>query len=217
MAVNNVLFYRKHLNAQGQSMSLWDRFVVLEGLDGSGTTTQLNNLAAYCLKNKIDFESTFEPSKGFIGQAARAVLEKRESVSPLTLAQLFAADRREHVKEMEKLLKAGKWVFCDRYLFSSLAYQSLELDFNTVFELNKEFPLPAYCIYIECTVETSSQRRGGRTSVDLYEKEALQKRVMELYEQSFNQFYRDDHGFYRINGEDSAENVFTRILEILNL
>ncbi len=198
-------------------MSLWDKFVVLEGLDGSGTTTQLNNLASYCRTNNIPFESTFEPSRGFIGMAARAVLEKRETVSPLTLAQLFAADRREHIRQMEDLLKEGKWVFCDRYLFSSLAYQSLELDYVTVLDLNREFPLPGFCLYVECSVETSSLRRGNRSSEDLYEKEALQKRVMALYERAFHDFYPRGEGFYRIDGEKTAEEVFQNILDILNL
>jgi len=198
-------------------MSLWDKFVVLEGLDGSGTTTQLNNLASYCLKHNLEFERTFEPSDGFIGLAARAVLEKRETVAPLTLAQLFAADRREHVQKMKKLLEEGKWVFCDRYLFSSLAYQSLELDFDTVLELNKEFPMPGYCLYIECSVETSSLRRGNRGNVDLYEKEALQKRVASLYEQAFSHYYPQGQGLYRINGEEPAGKVFDEILKILKL
>jgi dTMP kinase len=198
-------------------MSLWDKFVVLEGLDGSGTTTQLNRLSSYCLENGIDSIRTFEPSDGFIGLAARAVLEKREKVDPLTLAQLFAADRREHVKMMNEQLENGKWVFCDRYLFSSLAYQSLHLDFETVLDLNKEFPLPGYCIYLECSVETSSSRRDKRESIDLFEKEALQKQVMSLYERAFTTFYPEGKGFYKINGETGADEVFQEIINVLNL
>jgi dTMP kinase len=198
-------------------MGLWDKFVVLEGLDGSGTTTQLNRLASHCRNKATDCIRTFEPSDGFIGQAARAVLEKREKVHPLTLAQLFAADRREHVQLMTEELEAGKWVFCDRYLFSSLAYQSLQLDFETVLEMNREFPLPGYCLYLECSVETSSNRRDKRESIDLFEKEAFQRKVISLYEKAFTTLYPDGNGFYRINGEDSADTVFLNIIEILGL
>lgn len=198
-------------------MNLWDKFVVLEGLDGSGTTTQLDKLTEYCSEKKIPFMRTFEPSDGFIGLAARAVLEKREKADPLTLAQLFAADRREHVRIMKEQLEAGKWVFCDRYLFSSLAYQSLHLDFDTVLDLNREFPMPGYCLYLECSIETSSRRRGNRDSADLFEKEALQKKVASLYEKAFSFFYPGDENLYRVNGERSAEEVFQEITALLKL
>ncbi|MBF9015163.1 MULTISPECIES: dTMP kinase [unclassified Oceanispirochaeta] len=198
-------------------MGIWDKFVVLEGLDGSGTTTQLNRLETYCLENSISCYRTFEPSDGFIGRACRDVLEKRESADPLTLAQLFAADRREHQKIIRERLEAGHWVFCDRYLFSSLAYQSLSLDFDTILDLNKDFPKPGFCLYVECSVETSAARRGGRDSEDLYEKEALQRRVADNYEKSFESFYPDSEGLYRINGEASADEVFKSILKTLSI
>ncbi len=204
-------------------MGIWDKFVVLEGLDGSGTTTQLNRLGSYCRENAIPCHRTFEPSDGFIGRAARAVLEKRETALPLTLAQLFAADRREHLTLMKQRLEEGEWVFCDRYLFSSLAYQSLGVDFDAVFDLNKDFPLPGFCFYIECSVETSASRRGDRDSVDLFEKESLQRKVMGHYEHAFSEFYAPDgkshpeKGFYRINGEQSADKVFSDLLKILKI
>ena len=204
-------------------MGIWDKFVVLEGLDGSGTTTQLNRLGSYCSENNIPFFHTFEPSDGFIGRAARDVLEKREKAHPYTLAQLFAADRREHLSLMEEHLEAGEWVFCDRYLFSSLAYQSLGVDFDSVFNLNKDFPLPGFCFYIECSVETSASRRGDRDSEDLFEKENLQRKVIGHYEHAFSEFYASDgkshpeKGFYRINGEQSADEVFSDLLKTLKI
>jgi dTMP kinase len=198
-------------------MGIWDKFVVLEGLDGSGTTTQLNRLETYCRENNISCYKTFEPSDAFIGRACRDVLEKRECVDPLTLAQLFAADRREHLKIIKERLEAGHWVFCDRYLFSSLAYQSLSLDFDTILDLNKNFPKPGFCLYVECSVETSAARRGDRDSEDLYEKEALQRRVASYYEKSFEAFYPDSTGLYRINGEATADEVYSSILKILAL
>ena len=204
-------------------MGIWDKFVVLEGLDGSGTTTQLKRLSAYCSEKGIPCYQTFEPSDGFIGRAARDVLEKREKAHPYTLAQLFSADRREHLALMKEKLEAGEWVFCDRYLFSSLAYQSLGVDFDKVLDLNRDFPLPGFCLYLECSVETSASRRDDRESADLFEKENLQRKVRGHYEHAFAEFYAPDgdshpeKGFYRIDGEQSVDKVFSRILEILKI
>jgi len=198
-------------------MSLWNKFVVLEGLDGSGTTTQMNRLEEYCRRNNIPCWKTFEPSNGFIGRAAREVLEGREKVHPLTLAQLFAADRREHVKAMEDHLKRGEWVLCDRYYYSSLAYQSLELPFETVRDLNREFPLPGHCFYLQCSVETSARRRGGRDSEDIYETDALQKRVADNYEKAFSHIPAKAGILHRIDGELTPEEITAAILEISGL
>ena len=196
--------------------NLPQKFVVLEGLDGSGTTTQLNLLKEYCRERKIPCWTTFEPSNGFIGQAARAVLEKRETVHPLTLAQLFAADRREHLGEIENHLAADEWVFCDRYFYSSLAYQSLDIPYETVLELNRDFPHPDFCLYLECSVETSSLRRGKRGSQDIYEKERLQKIVSENYERAFSSL-TDKGILHRINAEQDVNTVQRDILELLGI
>ncbi len=193
------------------------KFVVLEGLDGSGTTTQLQMLDKYCRPRGIPCWTTFEPSEGFIGKAARSVLEKREKVHPLTLAQLFAADRREHVREIRQHLTAGEWVFCDRYFYSSLAYQSLDLPFETVLELNREFPSPDYCLYLQCSVETSSQRRGNRGSEDIYEKEQLQEKVAHNYEMAFSSLPETASVLHRIDGERDKDIIHREILKILGI
>ena len=198
-------------------MSLTNKFVVLEGLDGAGTTTQLNRLKDFCNGNNIPCWVTFEPSDGFIGQAARAVLEKKEEADFLTLAQLFAADRREHLKAINKHLSDGQWVFCDRYFYSSLAYQSLDLPFDTVWNLNKDFPHPDICLFLECSLETSARRRGKRSSEDIYETEQLQKRVARNYERAFSTLDDKDGVLQRINGEMSPETITSEILGILGL
>ena len=150
-------------------------------------------------------------------------LRKGEKAHPYTLAQLFAADRREHLTLIQERLEAGEWVFCDRYLFSSLAYQSLGVEFDKVMDLNRDFPLPGFCFYLECSVETSASRRDERESADLFEKENLQRKVMGHYEHAFAEFYDPDgkshpeKGFYRINGEKSVDEVFSSLLEILKI
>ncbi|MFW5768677.1 MAG: dTMP kinase, partial [Spirochaetota bacterium] len=121
------------------------RFIVLEGLDGSGTTTQ-----AGLLKEKFDAAGltgwiTCEPSDGFIGKSIRKVLKKEVSLDPRSLALLFAADRNEHLygeKGIVDRLTRVDYVVSDRYVFSSLAYQSGYSGFEYVARINAPFPLP---------------------------------------------------------------------------
>ncbi len=106
-------------------------FIVLEGLDGSGTTTQMNNLGEKYHKNGISHQLTMEPTDNHVGKLIRQVLEKEIEVEPETLAVLFSADRYEHIfgrKGIKELTENNTWIICDRYLFSSIAYQSLKCD-----------------------------------------------------------------------------------------
>ena len=108
------------------------KFVVLEGMDGAGTTTQAARLAEALRARGVHVRLTREPSDGPIGMMVRQVLTGR-IVSPAgrapgwaTMALLFAADRMDHVEsEIEPFLLAGGTVISDRYDASSLAYQSV--------------------------------------------------------------------------------------------
>src|SRR6185369_8913434 len=104
-------------------------FVVLEGIDGSGTTTQLGRLQAYLERRGRAVHPTREPSTGPVGRLLREILLGQhrlpggEPADGLAMALLFAADRRDHVRrEIEPALGAGRDVVSDRYLLSSLAY-----------------------------------------------------------------------------------------------
>src|ERR1700738_411689 len=102
------------------------RFVVFEGLDGAGTTTQSFLLAKALRRRGIPTEVTQEPTSGHFGAALRQIVEGRLTVDPLTLAKGFAADRSDHLHNesngIEKALASGSFVICDRYLLSSLDY-----------------------------------------------------------------------------------------------
>ena len=198
-------------------MSLKNKFVVLEGLDGAGTTTQLKRLKDFCNKNDIPAGLPSNHPTDLSVRQPGQYSKKREEADFLTLAQLFAADRREHLKAISKHLSQGQWVFCDRYLYSSLAYQSLDLPFETVWDLNKDFPHPDVCLFLECSLETSARRRGRRSSEDIYETEQLQKRVAGNYERAFSTLDNKKDVLQRINGEMSPEAITSEILSILGL
>ena len=103
------------------------RFVVLEGGDGSGKSTQAARLAAWLRDRGLTVCETFEPGAGAIGAVIRELLlHGTEPVTPVTEALLMAADRAQHVAtEIEPALARGDWVVCDRYVPSSLVYQGV--------------------------------------------------------------------------------------------
>jgi len=122
------------------------RLIVLEGIDGSGTTTQTERLVEHLRRRGRTAVSTREPSAGPIGRLLREVLlghhriSRDVSLDGQTMAMLFAADRFDHLqREVEPLLAAGNDVVSDRYLMSSLAYQAEEADREWVALLARGF------------------------------------------------------------------------------
>ena len=103
------------------------RFVVFEGGDGSGKSTQAARLAAWLGDRGLTVCETFEPGAGAIGAVIRELLlHGTDAVTPMAEALLMAADRAQHVAtEIEPALARGDWVVCDRYVPSSLVYQGV--------------------------------------------------------------------------------------------
>ncbi|MCL2840942.1 MAG: dTMP kinase [Defluviitaleaceae bacterium] len=100
------------------------RFIVLEGLDGSGKSTQSRKLAKKLSDLKIPNFHTCQPSQGSVGKQARAVTRGKFFLEDETLALLFAADRYQHYhEEIAPRLDRGDYVICDRYYYSNIAYQ----------------------------------------------------------------------------------------------
>ncbi len=137
-------------------------FIVFEGIDGAGTTTQLN-----ILKDKLKSKPswfTAEPTAKETGVFLRKVLKGDIVLHPDTTARLFAADRSEHIYGKDGILEhtqKGELVICDRYLFSNLAYQSSECGSSLPEELNKSFPLPQIVFYFDLAPNISITRVTG--------------------------------------------------------
>ncbi len=181
-----------------------NNFIVLEGLDGSGTTTQINLLSERCGNEQIPFFATCEPTTGFIGRIIRTVLSGEEKTAPGTLARLFTADRHEHIFNPENGIKAqidrNRIVFCDRYLFSSLAYQSIAAGFEEVLELNCHFPLPEHLFFIEVSHEECQNRMSGRESREIFEELNIQKKIDDFYQRGINLFRESGMNIHYIDG-----------------
>ena len=159
------------------------RFIALEGIDGSGTTTQLALLAAHLRAQGHRVTQTAEPSSGPIGQRCREALSTQPPLDDGVLALLFAADRLDHVARCIKpALSAGGVVLCDRYLMSSLAYQGLSLPQPWLCAINERSLRPDATVLLEVPVDVAQQRvaaRGG--TVEQFDALELQRRISLRY------------------------------------
>ncbi len=160
------------------------RFVVFEGIDGSGTTTQCRMLSQRLRNAGRTVWTTSEPTGGPIGRVLRDILSGRLSAAPETVAYLFAADRSDHLlgtRGIIERLDAGELVVCDRYKHSSLAYQSVENDPRLVADLNRRFVDPDILFFVDVPASVGEQRISSRARREIYERIAFQEQVRSRY------------------------------------
>jgi len=198
--------------------SVLHNFIVFEGLDGAGTTTQMKLLAEACDKSDVSCRATFEPTDKPIGRLVRSVLQKQIVTTPLALAMLYAADREDHlynpVNGIINDLDNGKMVICDRYFYSSLAYQGVECDYDKIASIN-DFPAPQYIFYIDTPVEECLRRITGRgLTEELFEKKDFLEKVRQNYEKIFSTLSKDVI-LVRIDGLLPREEIARQIQKVL--
>lgn len=184
-------------------------FIVFEGIDGSGTSTQIKKLVERDL-NK--FVATAEPTKKETGLFLRKMLGGDFSVNSKTAAYLFAADRCEHIYGKDgviDLLNQGKIVVSDRYFFSSLAYQSVSCGNELPRLLNSQFPLPEILFYFYIDPEISLKRVEDRNEKkEIYEKIDYQKKTAALYEEVINEYSKPElKGEMKIIKIDASKSI----------
>lgn len=158
-------------------------FIVLEGLDGSGTSTQCELLKNYLTIKGLKVLVTKEPTNNLIGGLIRGVLTKDWNISPPGLQLLFCADRAHHLeKEIIPSLEKGTIVICDRYIFSTLAFGALDCDLEWLKTLNQNFLLPDLAFVLDVDPSVSVQRMSqSRERFELFEEEQKLQRVSENY------------------------------------
>jgi dTMP kinase len=199
------------------------RFVVLEGIDGAGTTTHVGRLAERLRSMRIPVRATREPSDGPVGTLVRQVLTGRLVVpggrAPgwATMALLFAADRMDHVEsEIEPFLAEGGVVISDRYDASSLAYQSISSGAESkeavewIRSLNRYVRRPDLTIVLDVPAETASERRSQRGELaQLYEQNEVQRALAAFYKDLARHMPKDQ--VVVIGASDSVDEVAARV------
>lgn len=178
-----------------------DRFIVFEGIDGSGKST-VSELVYHrlALNSGRPVIYTAEPSDGKIGQVIRSYLRADCKTSdPSAVALLFAADRRMHYYDVvEPALKKGYVVICDRFRLSGLAYQPASgVDAEWLYHID-QVPDPGLTFYIDIPVEVSLARiaaRKGKNVCELYEKEdkliEIRNRYCRLIDKEYGNYISD--------------------------
>jgi len=200
-----------------KTRDIWKGLVAIEGIDGSGTTTLLNSLRESLTGRNIRFGA--EPTNGSIGGVIRDALSGRNVLTPKTLALLFAADRREHIYGADGIresLDSGYIYITDRYLFSSLAYQTLSVDWNWVDRLNFEYPLPSHMIYLKIPVEQALERISARDGKDIFETAELQHRVVESYMRSIEKYWNSGIKFLEIDYLKTPKEACAAVLNFIS-
>lgn len=197
-------------------MSRRGRFVVIEGLDGAGTTTQARLLGERLRAAGGAVHVTAEPSGGPVGGLVRQVLQRRvnggrgDGFDPHALALLFAADRLDHVAaEVAPRLAEGCDVVSDRYTLSSLAYQGLTTrDLAWVEAINRRAPAPDLTVFLRVRPGLAlGRRQAAGTAPELYEVAAFQRRVARSYERSLALLRRAGQRVEVLDGEAPVEAV----------
>ena len=199
------------------------KFIVFEGIDGSGKSTQIKRLLDRLRAENREVVSTFEPSQGPVGSLIRKMLEGSVKTDQRTIAALFAADRTDHLVNRENgirgLVDQGRIVLCDRYYFSSYAYHSIYMDMDWVIELNSqnaEILRPDLNIFIDVDPGTCLERiKSGRKSFDMYEKIEIMKKVRENYFLAFKKLGNREN-IAVIDGNESPDRVEQEIRRLAN-
>lgn len=196
-----------------------DNFVVLEGLDGAGTTTQLGLLQQRFAEERIRGCCTCEPTDGPVGALIRSALRGELRLEARTLALLFAADRWEHVNAprtgVRDRVRRGEIVVSDRYLFSSLAYQGVAWSFEGVLDLHRDFPLPGRVIYVDTPVEACQARLAARNGAELYDAADVQRRVAAGYERAFETLASTPVRLHRVDGLLAPQQIAERVWNVV--
>lgn len=200
------------------------RFIVLEGLDGAGTTTQAERLGAWLRERRRRAHITAEPSRGPIGVLIRQVLSGRitgvrgRAFDEQALAVLFAADRLDHLAcEVVPKLEQGIDVISDRYLLSSLAYQSMTTgEIRWVEQINARAIRPDVTIFLQVRSSTALRRRQAVSlDLELYEVASFQRALLRAYRKAIACARRAGERVEVVDGEEPPPQVASAIIQII--
>ena len=203
-------------------------FIALEGIDGSGKSTQTKLLTEKLMAQGHKVYSTFEPTDNQIGKLIRNILKGNAKADHRIIAGLFVADRLDHLLNEEygivKKLEDGFTVITDRYCFSSYAYQGTHMNMDWVIQANAmsaEILRPDINIFIDVSPEISMQRlHANRDNIELFETlDSLQK-VRAKYMEAFEKLKAVEN-IFTVDGDRSteliAQDIWQKIASMLGI
>jgi dTMP kinase len=189
-------------------------FIVLEGIDGTGKSTQVRRLGEWFTEQGREVVLSREPTDGPWGTKARQSAHAR--LSPADELQYFLNDRRQHVEELiAPSLAAGKVVILDRYYFSTMAYQgAIGFDPQEIRAKNEEFaPVPDLLLILDLEVDAALERIGARGDIaNEFEKRENLERCREIFLS-----LRDEKFVRVIDSSGSLDDVARRVREAVQV
>ena len=195
------------------------KFIVLEGLDGSGKSTQ----AALLAENLPDSRLTREPTNSYPGALCLEAFSGKIALTQEALTLLLVADRIEHLSGCIKPARSnGQNIICDRYYLSNMAYQAnSSLSGKDIYELNKKFgaPSPDLTVFLEITPPEAMNRinlRKGRRGV--FDKLDTLERIERNYQDAVNFLISRGEKIVKVqavnNEKDIAKEILRHVLEL---
>jgi dTMP kinase len=190
------------------------RLIVLEGLDGAGTTTQAHRLVEQLTREGRSAHLTREPSDGPVGKLIREMLGGGHAIAEQKLSQgtfglLFAADRMDHLqREVEPAIARGETVVSDRWYHSSLAYQGTGADRDWIASLNARARRPELTIFLQVRPEIAAKRRAdAKRREELFEAIEMQREVDAGYRATIAELRAAGENIEVLDGEQSEDAV----------
>jgi dTMP kinase len=199
-------------------------FIALEGIDGSGKSTQAKKISEYLIGKGHKVYTTFEPTDSPIGKMIRDIFSHKMEGDQKVIAALFAADRLDHLLNSKngilKKIKEGFTVITDRYYLSSYAYHSVhDIDLEWIIQANAmsaDILRPDVNIYIDISPELSLQRlKAGRTHIEMYETLENLTKVHQQYKLVFDRV-KGVENIIQIDGNRPKDEVSDDIIYELN-
>lgn len=189
-------------------------FIDIEGLDGSGSSTQLKLVGEWLAKGGKQVFETKEPTNNVIGGLIRGALTHTLNLPMDSLQLLFAADRAHHLhREIVPMLKSGSVVLTDRYVWSTVAFGAIELDKEWLLTLNDHFLMPDVTIFVQVSPEECVRRiQQSRFDVELFEEAKKLAKVWDGYAWLAEKFKE----VHVVSGQRPVEDVFADVKRIVS-
>lgn len=194
------------------------KFIVLEGIDGSGKSSQTGPLVARLEELGVPCRETREPTGGPVGSLIRQIFTGRVTADNRVIAALYAADRIDHlVNEVDGLCAAidkGITVVSDRYYFSSYAYHSVDVDMDWVIganALSAQLLRPTLTVFLDVPVDTALERiHKNRFVEEIFDGADRLRQTRELYFRAFERL-KDVENVAVVDGVGTREQVAQRV------